>query len=84
MNWDMIEGKWDEVKGQVKSKWAKLTDDDLTLAKGKRDKLVGALQSRYGIMKDDAERQIDEWIQRIDAKSSRSSTDPNRPKHSVP
>jgi len=86
MNWDVIEGKWDEFKGQVKSKWAKLTDDDITNLKGKRDMLSGALQSRYGVMKDDAERQIDDWLARLDAKSGRSDRDQNqnRPKHSMP
>jgi uncharacterized protein YjbJ (UPF0337 family) len=86
MNWDVIEGKWDEFKGQVKSKWGKLTDDDITNLKGKRDKLSGALQSRYGVMKDDAERQIDEWLARFDAKTGRSDRDQNqnRPKHSMP
>jgi uncharacterized protein YjbJ (UPF0337 family) len=62
MNWDTIEGKWDQLKGQLRSKWGKLTDDDVTQLAGKKDRLVGKLQERYGLMKDAAERQVDEWI----------------------
>jgi uncharacterized protein YjbJ (UPF0337 family) len=69
MNWDRLEGQWEQAKGALKTKWAKLTDDDLGLAAGKRDKLVGKLQERYGLLKDDAERQIDEWIASFDAKA---------------
>jgi uncharacterized protein YjbJ (UPF0337 family) len=65
MNWDTIEGKWDQFKGDVKGKWAKLTDDDVSHVGAKKDKLVGKLQERYGIMKDEAERQVDGWIASI-------------------
>jgi uncharacterized protein YjbJ (UPF0337 family) len=68
MNWNIIEGKWDQIKGDVKSKWAKLTDDDMTNAAGKRDKLVGSIQERYGVLKDEAEKQVDEWITRFQTK----------------
>ena len=61
MNWDRIEGKWKQATGKVKEKWAKLTDDDLQFINGKRDQLVGRIQERYGIAKDDAERQVDEF-----------------------
>ncbi len=59
MNWDIIEGKWKQAMGTVKSKWAKLTDDDLQLIGGKRNQLAGKLQERYGWAKDQAEREID-------------------------
>lgn len=62
MNWDTIKGKWKELRGQVKAKWAKLTDNDLDLVAGKKDQLVGTLQQRYGCAKDDAEKQVDEFI----------------------
>lgn len=65
MNWDRIEGRWHELKGQARTEWAKLTDDDVEKVGGKREALVGALQSRYGYLKDRAERAIDEWIARI-------------------
>ena len=56
MNADQLEGKWKQLKGSVKEKWGKLTDDDLELIAGKRDKLIGKLQERYGIRKEEAER----------------------------
>ena len=61
MNWDIIEGKWKQMKGAVKQRWGKLTDDELDQLAGHRDKLVGKLQERYGINKDEAEKQVDEW-----------------------
>ncbi|MGB0069839.1 MAG: CsbD family protein, partial [Isosphaeraceae bacterium] len=48
MNWDQITGEWKQLKGKVKEKWGKLTDDDLTTAAGKREHLAGLLQERYG------------------------------------
>jgi uncharacterized protein YjbJ (UPF0337 family) len=65
MNWDQLEGQWHQVKGNLKSKWAKLTDDDVTTVSGKKEALVGKLQERYGILKDEAEKQADEWIAKL-------------------
>lgn len=62
MNWDQLQGKWKELKGKARSKWAKLTDDDIETISGKKDMLLGRLQQRYGMKKDDAEREVDEWI----------------------
>jgi uncharacterized protein YjbJ (UPF0337 family) len=61
MNWDTAAGNWKTLKGHVKEKWGKLTDDDLTQIEGKRDQLVGRIQQRYGIAKDEADRQIRDW-----------------------
>ena len=61
MNWDQIEGKWKQVKGIVKQKWGKLTDDDLDVIAGSRDQLVGKIQERYGIGKETAEQEVDSW-----------------------
>lgn len=61
MNWDQMEGKWKQYAGKVKEKWGKLTDSDMTVINGKRDQLVGRIQERYGIAKDEAERQVDDW-----------------------
>jgi uncharacterized protein YjbJ (UPF0337 family) len=61
MNWDRVEGKWKELKGSVKERWGKLTDDDLNVIGGKKDQLVGHIQERYGIAKDEAQKQVDEW-----------------------
>lgn len=62
MNWNQVEGQWNQLKGEVKAKWGKLTDDDLTTIGGKKDQLVGKLQQHYGLIKDDAEKQLDAWI----------------------
>ena len=62
MNWSQVEGQWKQVKAQVKSKWAKLNDDDLNNLAAKKDDLVGKLQERYGILKDEAERQVDAFV----------------------
>jgi uncharacterized protein YjbJ (UPF0337 family) len=61
MNWDQIEGKWKQAKGSVKQKWGKLTDDDLDVINGKQDVLVGKIQERYGISKEEAQKQLDSW-----------------------
>lgn len=61
MNWDIAEGNWKQLKGKVKEQWADLTDDDLTKIEGRRDQLVGKVQERYGIAKDEAEKQVKAW-----------------------
>ena len=62
MNWDQIERKWKHAVGKIiKEKWGKLTDEDLQMIGGKSDQLVGKIQERYGIAKDDAERQVNEF-----------------------
>lgn len=61
MNKDILEGKWKQLKVEAKKKWAKLTDDDLDLINGQREKLAGMLQEWYGKSKDEAERDIDEF-----------------------
>lgn len=61
VNKDTFEGKWNQVKGSVKEKWGKLTDDDITMIRGKRDQLLGKLQERYGYAKDQAEKELATW-----------------------
>jgi uncharacterized protein YjbJ (UPF0337 family) len=61
MNWDEVSGRWNQFKGSVKERWGKLTDDDLTVIAGNRDKLLGKLQERYGITKEKAEEQLNQW-----------------------
>ena len=61
MNKDTVEGNWKQLKGKLKEQWGKLTDDDLTEIAGKRDIMVGKLQERYGIAKEDAERQLEKF-----------------------
>ena len=61
MNWERIEGNWKQLKGKVIEQWGQLTDDDLDVIAGKREQLAGKLQERYGIAKDEAERQVKSW-----------------------
>ncbi|WP_010583577.1 CsbD family protein [Schlesneria paludicola] len=65
MNWDQIVGQWKQVKGSVKERWGKLTEDDLTVVAGKRDKLAGILQQRYGYAKEQAEKELDEFSKQV-------------------
>lgn len=65
MNWEKIEGNWKQFKGQARAKWGKLTDDDLDIAKGKREMLIGKIQERYGQRRDEIERQVDEWMRKL-------------------
>ena len=66
MNEDQIKGNWTQFKGQVKEKWGKLTDNDLDVIEGKRDQLVGKLQERYGIAKQEAEKQFRQFLDGFD------------------
>jgi uncharacterized protein YjbJ (UPF0337 family) len=61
MNSDQFEGKWKQLKGSVKQHWGKLTDDDMTMLSGKKDELIGRIQERYGITREEAEKQTNEF-----------------------
>lgn len=65
MNWDRIEGKWKQLQGSLKERWGNLTDDDLQYIGGRRDRLIGRLQERYGIMRDEAQTKADEWMKSL-------------------
>ena len=65
MNWDIVKGKWKQAVGSAKSTWGDLTDDDLRQIDGERDKLVGKVQERYGLARDAAEKQVDDWARKI-------------------
>ena len=65
MNWHQIEGKWKQFKGSARQQWGKLTDDDLTMIAGSREKFVGKLQERYGLAREEAQRRADEWAQTL-------------------
>ena len=62
MNWDVVEGKWEQLKGSVKEKWGDLTDDELQEAGGKKDKLSGKLQEKYGWSKEEADNELDNFF----------------------
>ncbi len=61
MNKDQIAGEWKSIKGKIKEKWGKLTDDEITQINGKREQLVGKLQSKYGYAKEKAEQEIKDF-----------------------
>ncbi|MDO9402786.1 MAG: CsbD family protein [Polaromonas sp.] len=61
MNKDTVEGNWLQFKGKVKEQWGKLTDDDLDVIAGKRDQLLGRIQERHGITREEAEQQVTSW-----------------------
>jgi len=65
MNWNRIEGNWEQFKGKVQAKWGELTGDDLDVISGNRKQLVGKIQERYGKAEDAAEREIDDWLTRV-------------------
>jgi uncharacterized protein YjbJ (UPF0337 family) len=64
MNSDVFKGKWHQLKGEVKSQWGKLTDDDLDRVEGDTEKLIGRVQERYGYARLDAEREVNDFIAR--------------------
>jgi uncharacterized protein YjbJ (UPF0337 family) len=61
MNWDQIQGNWKLVRGKAKEQWGKLTDDDIDIVAGRREQLAGKIQEHYGVVKEEAERQIAAW-----------------------
>ena len=63
--WNRIQGNWKQIAGSVKLEWGKLTDDDLAQADGEREKLAGKIQDRYGITQDEANKQIDNWANKL-------------------
>jgi len=65
MNDDIIKGKWKEIKGQVRQQWGKLTDDDVSKMQGSYEELSGHLQKTYGLKNDEANKQIDTFIDKF-------------------
>jgi uncharacterized protein YjbJ (UPF0337 family) len=66
MDWNRVEGNWKQLRGKAKQQWGKLTDDDLTYVAGRREELAGKIQERYGVAKDAAQKQADEWAMKAD------------------
>jgi uncharacterized protein YjbJ (UPF0337 family) len=71
---DILQGKWHEVKGQVREQWGKLTDDDLKKLSGKQEQLTGVLQQRYGYGRAQAEMEIANWLHAHDKKAMPSNS----------
>jgi len=85
VHWDSIEGRWNQAKGKVKEKWAKLTEDDLDIIAGRRDRLEGKIQQRYGFAIEYVRKEVDDWVRwqvPVSARrSSRKSQLPLAPGH---
>lgn len=62
MNWDIVQGKWKQLKGSVQEKWGELTNDELDQIDGNKDQLAGKLQEKYGWTKEEAETHIDDYF----------------------
>lgn len=62
MNWDQVAGGWKKFRGQIQEQWGRLTDDDLDVIDGKHDQLVGTIQQKYGMAREDAERSVQDWL----------------------
>jgi uncharacterized protein YjbJ (UPF0337 family) len=62
MNWDQAAGNWKQLSGKIKARWGKLSEDHLAQIDGRKDELIGKIQEIYGATKDEAERQIDDWV----------------------
>lgn len=62
MNWNTVEGNWTQMRGEVKRQWGKLTNDELDEISGNFDKMVGKIQAQYGISREEAERQVNDWM----------------------
>jgi len=84
MNWDQIEGNWKQTKGKLRQKWGKLTDDDLEQSAGTRERLIGALQERYGMAKEKATEQLDEFIASLQSDDQDESAVTTPPPRSEP
>ena len=66
MNWDRVEGQWKQRRGKAVQHWGKLMNDDLAAIAGKHEQLVGTLQEKYGVAKEEAKRQVDEFKKSIE------------------
>jgi len=81
MNWTAIETQWTHLKSDLKAHWSKLTDEDIERLGAKRDKLVTKLVERYGMLKEEAEHQVDEWSHKLDAVKAEAKARIHRAQH---
>jgi uncharacterized protein YjbJ (UPF0337 family) len=65
VNWGHIKGKWHQVKGSVRPKWGDLTDDDIEQIDCNREVMLGKMQEKYGVAREEAERQVAEWTKSL-------------------
>ena len=65
MDWNRVEGNWKQFKGKIKEKWGELTDDEIDKMEGSREQFEGKIQEKYGIGKDQAKRNVDDWLKTL-------------------
>jgi len=73
MNTDILRGRWTQMRGDIRSRWGKLTDDDLMQIQGEAEKMIGKLQERYGYKRDQAERELNEFLNKQTAQPRRTA-----------
>jgi uncharacterized protein YjbJ (UPF0337 family) len=73
MSKDILQGKWNQVKGDVRSWWGKLTDDDVTQIQGNTEKMLGKLQERYGYARQQAEKDLNDFLNAPEGKRRRTA-----------
>ncbi|MCB1114788.1 MAG: CsbD family protein [Chlamydiia bacterium] len=73
MNEDQLKGRWNELKGKVKERWGRLTDDELTQISGKKEQLLGKIQTKYGIARDRAEKELRRFLDSLSLSSDTES-----------
>ena len=79
MNWDQVQGKWKQLRGSAREHFGKLTDDDLEVVAGNRDKFVGKIQERYGIAREEAQKRADEWMKTCQTTEGQPKTQTGKP-----
>jgi uncharacterized protein YjbJ (UPF0337 family) len=65
MNWDRVEGNWKQLMGQARAKWGEISKSDFERTAGRRDQIVGIIQEKYGIAREEAQKQADEWVKAL-------------------
>ena len=65
MDWNRLEGNLKQFKGRAKEKWGRLTDDDLDVINGRQEQLEGKIQERYGLAKDQAKKDVNDWFRSL-------------------
>jgi uncharacterized protein YjbJ (UPF0337 family) len=78
MNWDHVAGNWKQFRGKLKEQWGRITDDDLDVISGKQEQLVGVIQKRYGMAREDAENALNEWLEGADMDDEDMDEEPQR------
>jgi len=73
MNKDILKGKWTQMKGGIRTQWGKLTDDDVDMIQGDAEKFIGKLQERHGYGREQAEKELDDFMNRPDDKQKRTA-----------